>query len=51
MFLLAGLVNVVGGVVYLLFGKCDLQPWAVETDEMGEDEKRDGLLDQEEEKC
>eukprot|EP00092_Neocalanus_flemingeri_P024646 GFUD01026731.1.p1 GENE.GFUD01026731.1~~GFUD01026731.1.p1 ORF type:complete len:504 (+),score=120.85 GFUD01026731.1:68-1579(+) len=49
-FLLAGVVNVVGGLVYLLFGKCDLQPWAVETEDMEEDGKRERLIE-EEEKC
>ena len=50
MFLLAGIVNVIGGLVYIFFGKCDLQPWAREVqvrDETGENKER--LLQKEEE--
>ena len=47
-FLLAGMVNVLGGLVYLLAGKCDLQPWAVETEEMEEEEKRERLIEKDE---
>jgi len=47
-FLLAGVVNMVGGLVYLFFGKCDLQPWAVETEDVEDIGKRDRLIQEEE---
>ena len=50
-FLLAGLVNVVGGLVYTFFGKCDLQSWAEESQEVEEGEKKARLLGEEEERC
>ena len=49
-FLLAGLVNLVGGLVYIFFGKCDLQPWAEDTKELEESDKKERLLEKEE-KC
>lgn len=49
-FLLAGLVNLVGGLVYIFFGKCDLQPWAEDTKELEESDKRERLLEKDE-KC
>jgi len=48
-FLLAGVVNLIGGLVYIFFGKCDLQSWAKETQGQGEEENKEKLLEQEEE--
>ena len=39
---MGGRVNVFGGFVYTLFGNCDLQSWAEETEEMEEGEQITG---------
>ena len=43
-FLVAGLVMLLGGLVYLLWGRTEQQPWAKQQEMPGDRETQDSLL-------